>query len=80
MIAIMERVEILDVLQLNEYLKKEGYAKGIILTAWPYDNRVKEELQKPNKRIEILITDEPKEKRKSLTKELKAQGFAVKHR
>ena len=60
--------------------RKANFTKGIILTQKPYNERVREELEKPNKKIEVIITDDIKSKRKNLTREYEKQGFAVTHR
>jgi hypothetical protein len=80
LITTVSQVRILDVLQFQDHIRREGFTKGIMLTRNPYNARVNEELSKPNTRIEVVIADDPKAKRKSLTKEYENQGFTVKHK
>jgi hypothetical protein len=80
LITTINQIRILDVLQLHDHIRREGYTKGIILTQTPYNSRVNEELQKYSKRIEVIITDDTKAKRKNLTKEYENQGLAVKYK
>ncbi|MFC1883872.1 hypothetical protein ACFL2O_03780 [Thermodesulfobacteriota bacterium] len=80
LITTIDQVRILDVLQFHDHTRREGFTKGIMLTQKPYNARVNDELQKPNTRIEVIITDDTKAKRKSLTKEYEKQGFTVKYK
>ena len=77
-ITTIKQVRILDVLQFQEHIKREGLTKGIILTENGYNEQVKDELEKPNRRIEIIITNDMKAKRKDLMREYERQGFSVK--
>ena len=77
-ITLLKKIHVWDIIKFKEYLEREGFRRGIIISKMPYDKRVEDELKKQGDMIDIVISDNIKMESKNLTKRLRDQGYIVK--